>query len=187
MALAGLIPMTAMRRIEARMRVIVAGIVREPRSPFLSHRSLGSLPTCPSYPRRFLMRMLVLGAGLQGSACAFDLLNNASVERVLLADSRTGELPSFLAPLVGDRLVQHVLDVRDTQAVRAAMAQCDGVLSAIPYYFNFPLAQLAVEAGVHFADLGGNTEIVRSRRRSTSLRRRKASAWCPTPDLRRAW
>ena len=30
------------------------------------------------------MRMLVLGAGLQGSACAFDLLNNPAVERVML-------------------------------------------------------------------------------------------------------
>ena len=33
-------------------------------------------------------------------------------------------------------------------------------MSAAPYYFNFPLAELAVEAGVHFSDLGGNTEIV---------------------------
>src|SRR6187397_453770 len=110
------------------------------------------------------MRLLVLGAGLQGSACAFDLLNNASVERVLLADAKSGALPPFLAPLAGDRLVQQSLDVRDVNAVRAAMAQCDGVVSAIPYYFNFPLAQLAVEAGVHFADLGGNTEIVRQQK-----------------------
>ena len=31
------------------------------------------------------MRMLVLGAGLQGSACAFDLLRNPDVTKVLLA------------------------------------------------------------------------------------------------------
>ena len=40
------------------------------------------------------------------------------------------------------------------------MRECDAVMSAIPYYFNFDLARLAVEAGVHFCDLGGNTEIV---------------------------
>jgi len=34
------------------------------------------------------------------------------------------------------------------------------VMSAIPYYFNYDMARLAVEAGVHFCDLGGNTEIV---------------------------
>ena len=32
------------------------------------------------------MRMLVLGAGLQGSACAYDLLQNAEVREVRLAD-----------------------------------------------------------------------------------------------------
>ena len=107
------------------------------------------------------MRMLVLGAGLQGSACAFDLLNNPAVEHVQLADVQVGALPVFLAPFVGNRLSTLSLDVRDVAAVRAAMTHCDAVMSAIPYYFNFPLAQLAVEVGVHFADLGGNTEIVR--------------------------
>jgi lysine 6-dehydrogenase len=33
-------------------------------------------------------------------------------------------------------------------------------MSAIPYYFNGPMARLAVASGCHFADLGGNTEIV---------------------------
>ncbi len=110
------------------------------------------------------MRMLVLGAGLQGTACAFDLLNNPAVERVVLADMKVGPLPSFLTARTDDRLVQRALDVRDAVAVRAALSECDAVLSAIPYYFNFPLAQLAVEAGVHFADLGGNTEIVRQQK-----------------------
>ena len=33
-------------------------------------------------------------------------------------------------------------------------------MSAIPYYYNGPMARAAVEAGCHFSDLGGNTEIV---------------------------
>lgn len=106
------------------------------------------------------MRMLVLGAGLQGTACAFDLLNNPAVERVVLADMKVGALPSFLAPLAGARLEQLALDVRDANAVLSAFARCDAVMSAIPYYFNLNLAQLAVQSRVHFADLGGNTQIV---------------------------
>jgi lysine 6-dehydrogenase len=106
------------------------------------------------------MRMLVLGAGLQGTACAFDLLNNPAVERVVLADMKVGALPSFLAPLAGPRLEQLALDVRDANAVQSAFARCDAVVSAIPYYFNLNLAQLAVQSRVHFADLGGNTQIV---------------------------
>ncbi|MFL5551314.1 MAG: saccharopine dehydrogenase family protein [Gemmatimonadaceae bacterium] len=106
------------------------------------------------------MRMLVLGAGLQGSACAYDLLKNPDVKEVRLADLHTGHLEPFLAPFSGDRLIFTTLDVRDREATLALMRQCDAAMSAIPYYFNYDLAALAVEAGVHFSDLGGNTEIV---------------------------
>ena len=106
------------------------------------------------------MRMLVLGAGLQGSACAYDLLQNPAVSQVRLADLRFDHLPPFLAPLSGPRLIPTTLDVRDREAVLAVMREADAVMSAIPYYFNLQLAECAVEAGVHFCDLGGNTEIV---------------------------
>src|SRR6478609_1290327 len=106
------------------------------------------------------MRMLVLGAGLQGSACAYDLLQDREVEEVRLADRHSGHLPEFLAPFSGPRLLPTALDVRDHAALLGAMRQCDAVMSAIPYYFNYDMARLAVEAGVHFCDLGGNTEIV---------------------------
>ena len=106
------------------------------------------------------MRMLVLGAGLQGSASAFDLLQNPDVREVRLADLTVDHLPPFLAPYSGPRLIPTRVDVRSREAVLALMRQSDAVLSAIPYYFNFPMAELAVEAGAHFCDLGGNTEIV---------------------------
>ena len=106
------------------------------------------------------MRMLVLGAGLQGSACAYDLLQNPEVKEVRLADLHTGHLEQFLAPYSGKRLIFTPLDVRDKEAVLALMREADAVMSAIPYYFNFELAKQAVAAGVHFCDLGGNTEIV---------------------------
>src|SRR5258708_1878571 len=106
------------------------------------------------------MRMLVLGAGLQGSACAYDLLQNPDVKQVRLADLHFDHLPPFLRPLSGERLVPTTLDVRNRDAVLATMRESDAVMSAIPYYFNLQLAQCAVEAGVHFCDLGGNTDIV---------------------------
>jgi len=106
------------------------------------------------------MRMLVLGAGLQGCACAYDLLQDKSVTEVRLADVHLAHVPEFLAPYSGPRLLPTTLDVRDHAAVLGAMRECDAVMSAIPYYFNLDMARLAVEAGVHFCDLGGNTEIV---------------------------
>jgi lysine 6-dehydrogenase len=106
------------------------------------------------------MRMLVLGAGLQGSACAFDLLRNRDVTEVRLADLHIDHLPEFLAPFSGDRLIPTPLDVRDREAVLALMRQCDAVMCALPYYFNLEMTECAVEAGAHYCDLGGNTEIV---------------------------
>ena len=106
------------------------------------------------------MRMLVLGAGLQGSACAYDLLQNPDVKEVRLADLNISHIPDFLAPYSGKRLVPTHVDVRDKAAVLAVMRESDAAMSAIPYYFNLDLARLAVEAGTHFCDLGGNTEIV---------------------------
>jgi lysine 6-dehydrogenase len=106
------------------------------------------------------MKMLVLGAGLQGSACAYDLLQNNDVEEVRLADIKINELPPFLAAYSGHRLIPTPLDVRDSDAVFGLMRDSDAVMSALPYYFNYDMAVCAVDAGVHFCDLGGNTEIV---------------------------
>jgi lysine 6-dehydrogenase len=124
--------------------------------------------------------MLVLGAGLQGSACAYDLLQNPAVTQVRLADLRFDHLPPFLAPLSGARLLPTTLDVRDREAVLAVMRESDAVMSAIPYYFNLQLAECAVEAGVHFCDLGGNTEIVFQQKELAA--RAKAKGITVVPD-----
>jgi lysine 6-dehydrogenase len=129
------------------------------------------------------MRMLVLGAGLQGSACAYDLLQHDDVKEVRLADLHIEHLPKFLAPLSGPRLLPTPLDVRDQEAVRALMRQCDAVMSALPYYFNFDMARLAVESGVHFTDLGGNTEIVNAQKTLDAQARAKKITVIPDTGL----
>ncbi len=107
------------------------------------------------------MRMLVLGAGLQGSACAYDLLQNKRVERVVLADVRLDHLPEFIERYRGDaRLELKQIDARDESSVRAAMNGVQACMNALPYYFNLDISRVAVESGVHCCDLGGNTAIV---------------------------
>jgi lysine 6-dehydrogenase len=106
------------------------------------------------------MKMLVLGAGLQGCACAYDLLQQPAVGQVTLADLRPDALPQFLAGDWNGRLRPVRLDVTDLAAVQETMRGHAAVMSAIPYYYNGPMARAAVEAGCHFSDLGGNTEIV---------------------------
>ena len=139
------------------------------------------------------MRMLVIGAGMQGSAAAFDLLQNPEVEEVCLADLRVAELPPFLAPHARDvpdvpdvrkpRLRRLALDVKDVAAVKHAMSGVDAALSAVPYYFNGALAKLAVEAGIHWCDLGGNTEIVLEQKKLADAAKRKNVTLVPDCGL----
>ena len=88
------------------------------------------------------MRMLILGAGLQGSACAYDLLRRSDAE-VTLADISVSDLPPFLASDVGARLSLLELDARDEAALAAALDGADAVMCALPYYFNLPVTRAA--------------------------------------------
>jgi len=110
------------------------------------------------------MRMLVLGAGLQGSACAFDLLRRPDVERVTLADLQPKRAAAFLKKKKDKRLVTVRLDAKRGPQLRELMRGHDAVMNALPYYFNYPVAKAAVAMGLHCADLGGNTEIVQKQK-----------------------
>jgi lysine 6-dehydrogenase len=106
------------------------------------------------------MRMLVLGAGLQGSACAFDLVQQERVSQVTLADIQPERAAGFVKTFAGKKLTLAKLDVQDPAALAALLAGHVAVLNALPYYFNLDVTRAAVDAGLHYADLGGNTEIV---------------------------
>lgn len=109
------------------------------------------------------MRMLVLGAGLQGSACAYDLLAYTDHD-VVLADLNVDNLPAFLQPYLGNRLRAVKVDANDRAGVRQLMDGVSATMSAFPYYFNLGMTVAAVDAGSHFCDLGGNTQIVQDQK-----------------------
>jgi lysine 6-dehydrogenase len=104
------------------------------------------------------VKLLVLGAGRQGLACAYDLLRFSEAE-VTLADRESVEPPPFLRGS-GERLRFRTLDVRDTHALARAVEGARAVFNATPYFFNLAVSRAALAAGAHVCDLGGNTEIV---------------------------
>ena len=114
------------------------------------------------------MKFLVLGGGAQGTSAAFDLLQHGDVEGVVVADRDVNCLPPFLErhlrPGAPGRLELMRLDASDHAAVAQAMAGKDAVLCALPYFFNYDMAALALAARAHYSDLGGNTEIVERQR-----------------------
>lgn len=127
---------------------------------------------------------LVLGAGRQGTAAAYDLVNWGKADRVTLADqaepiarSAADRVNALTARSICDAIA---LDVRDQAAVRSTMRDHTVVLSAVPYYFNLALTQTAIEAGVSFCDLGGNTDLVRQQHALDAEARR--AGVCVVPD-----
>ena len=109
---------------------------------------------------------IVLGAGRQGTASAYDLAKHGDAARVTLADldaERARASAERVNRLTGATLAETMaLDVRDLDAVKHAVRGYMVALSAVPYFFNLDLTRAAIEAGVSFCDLGGNTDVVRS-------------------------
>ncbi|HEX6038712.1 saccharopine dehydrogenase family protein [Longimicrobium sp.] len=128
------------------------------------------------------MRMLVLGAGLQGSACAYDLLAYTDHD-VVLADINVDNLPAFLQPYLGNRLTAVKVDANDRAGVRQVMNGVSATMSAFPYYFNLGMTVAAIEAGSHFCDLGGNTQIVQDQKALASRAMEKGVSVVPDCGL----
>jgi lysine 6-dehydrogenase len=110
---------------------------------------------------------VVLGAGRQGAALAFDLALNCEADRVLLLDAdgdvarRAVERLERLLPESGTRLTAGPCDISRPEEVGRHLPGADVVLSAVPYRFNLALTDAALAAGASFCDLGGNTQVVR--------------------------
>ena len=111
-----------------------------------------------------MYRYVVLGAGIQGSAIAYDMAKFGEAEQVLLLDvnaDQAAHAARHINDLLGYNRVQAgSVDVRDREQLMQVLHGAHSCLSAVPYHFNAALAEAAVSAGVSFNDLGGNTGVV---------------------------
>jgi lysine 6-dehydrogenase len=107
----------------------------------------------------------VLGAGRQGTACAYDLIRFGDADSVLLADQSLDAARAAVARvsqlLDTDKAHATQLDVTDLDALLRALTGIDAFLSAVPYYLNLGITRAAVQARASMCDLGGNTDLVR--------------------------
>jgi lysine 6-dehydrogenase len=109
---------------------------------------------------------VILGAGRQGTAAAYDLVRFGDADQVILADTDPAVAKAGadrVNELTGQSLaVAQTVNVTDGVALTAFLTDADALLSAVPYRFNAGIARAAVAAGCHMADLGGNTDVVRA-------------------------
>ncbi|HTD22468.1 MAG TPA: saccharopine dehydrogenase C-terminal domain-containing protein [Terriglobales bacterium] len=111
------------------------------------------------------MKLLVIGAGMMGSAAAYDMARSPLVETVTLADcdlKRAQRQATRLNKLAdGKKIRPAKIDAASHSAAAKLMRGHNAVLSAVPYFYNLGLCKAAIEAKCHFADLGGNNVVVR--------------------------
>jgi len=107
---------------------------------------------------------VILGAGRQGTAAAYDLARFGGADRVVLADARL-EVARQAAERVNRLLGREVaeaatVDAADPASLREVLAGAGAALSAVPYFFNLGITDACIAAGTHLCDLGGNTDVV---------------------------
>lgn len=133
------------------------------------------------------MKLLVIGAGMMGSAAAYDMARQSQVSEVTLADSdtrRAKDAASRVNKLSGTKKVRAVeVDASNPKKAAKVMKGHDGVLSAVPYFFNLGLAKAAIESRCHFADLGGNNVVVRKTLEMSKLAEKKGVGLAPDCGL----
>lgn len=105
------------------------------------------------------MKMLVLGAGMMGSAIAYDLNRFLPTGEIVLAD-RDAERADRTAAALGPRVRALHLDAHDTRALAHSLQGCSVVISAASFTVNATVTRAALDAGVHMCDLGGNNDVV---------------------------
>ena len=109
-------------------------------------------------------RYVIIGAGRQGTAAAYDLAHLGDASRVVLADARL-EVAQRAAARVNRLLQRDVaeavrVDAGNDAALRALVRGANVVLSAVTYYFNVAISEACIAAGASLCDMGGNTDVV---------------------------
>jgi lysine 6-dehydrogenase len=105
------------------------------------------------------MRYTVIGAGMMGSAAAYDLAHMDTTTEVTLADIDP-ERASQAAAKIGPNVKPIRLDVNNDADLKKALAGRGAAVSAVSYTVNYRISKAAMEAGVHVIDLGGNNDVV---------------------------
>jgi len=120
-------------------------------------------------------RILVLGAGKIGIAVAH-MLHDSGDYRVRIADSVA--VPDDRR--TGRDLDRLRLDVTDKGALRTCLEGYDAVISALPYFLNVGVAEVARSADVHYFD---PTEDVRTAREIRGIAKGAKTVFVPQCGL----
>lgn len=105
------------------------------------------------------MKYTVIGAGMMGSAAAYDLARANPDDEIVLADINFQQATQA-AKAIGSNVRPLRLDVNAQKDILRAIEGSSAVISAVSYSVNYQISKAGIQAGVHVCDLGGNDEVV---------------------------
>lgn len=105
------------------------------------------------------MKYIVIGAGMMGSAAAYDLATTHPEDEVVLGDINV-QRAAQAAKAIGPNVHPVRIDVNNQAEVINLLQGSSAAVSAVSYSVNLQLTKAAIAAGVHLCDLGGNNEVV---------------------------
>jgi saccharopine dehydrogenase-like NADP-dependent oxidoreductase len=103
------------------------------------------------------MKILVLGAGMQGKAALHDLAHSPEVKEVIAADADLVGLNAFVAQLNVDKIRPVGVDAADLASVGQLMQQVDAAIVLLSPALTPGTARIAVENGCHWVDASYST------------------------------
>jgi lysine 6-dehydrogenase len=105
----------------------------------------------------------ILGAGMQGTAAAYDLAKFAPDASIVLGDRSLDQAQTSARRvnlLIGREVCRAVeVDALDAGSLSSFLKDHSVVLSCVPYWMHPKVAAVAIDHGVNMVDLGGNTEV----------------------------
>ena len=99
------------------------------------------------------MKVLIVGAGMQGQVLTWNLVRNAAVTEIVVADYDE-ERAKFVAGQVGAGKTTAIkIDASDTDAVAAAGAGAKLIVNAVVPQFNMSILRACLKAGANYTDM----------------------------------
>jgi len=120
------------------------------------------------------MKIIVLGgAGKMACIAVQDLAGDRRADEVVIADYNLAQARVVAETIDNPKVSIQQVDINDHDTLVGVLKGADACLNGTVYYFNLPVMEACLEAGVHYTDMGG---LFHTTRKQLELHERFAEA-----------
>jgi lysine 6-dehydrogenase len=101
------------------------------------------------------VKFTVLGAGMMGCATVYDLAQSKDVREIVVGDFDLARAKEVARKFGGGKAKAVCVDARKTGGLARYLRGTEAVLNCTQYYWNLAVMKAALQAQVHYLDLGG--------------------------------